>query len=184
MPKGTALSSAQAACTESEFTCVSDQECISLDWVCDDFPDCNDRSDEEPEIDCSTFDPGAASSSAGSSSSSSSSGGSSFNTNTDDDDDASSPVEETPDAPEASSGLSQEDTSEEEEEPEILPEKCSLSKCRSRGKMKFLDGRTYHYKYQTQTTTQVVGSSPKNTTISMEAALALNVLTACEMELV
>lgn len=181
---GTALTSAQAACTESEFTCVSDQECISLDWVCDDFPDCNDRSDEEPEIDCSTFDPGAASSSAGSSSSSSSSGGSSFNANTDDDDDASSPVEETPDAPEASSGLSQEDTSEEEEEPEILPEKCSLSKCRSRGKMKFLDGRTYHYKYQTQTTTQVVGSSPKNTTISMEAALALNVLTACEMELV
>ena len=34
---------------EREFTCNS-SECISLHWLCDGYPDCDDRSDEDNEF--------------------------------------------------------------------------------------------------------------------------------------
>lgn len=46
-----------------------------------------------------------------------------------------------------------------------------------------MDGQTYKYQYVTQSETRVSGSSPSNTTLTMTASLAINVLTACEMEL-
>lgn len=51
------------------------------------------------------------------------------------------------------------------------------------GKFQMMDGQTYKYQYVTQSETRVAGSSPSNTTLTMTASLAINVLTACEMEL-
>ncbi|GAA6094293.1 low-density lipoprotein receptor-related protein 2a isoform X2 [Tachysurus ichikawai] len=38
--------SAQATCEVGQFQCLSDGECISVHWVCDDEEDCEDGSDE------------------------------------------------------------------------------------------------------------------------------------------
>lgn len=51
------------------------------------------------------------------------------------------------------------------------------------GKFQMMDGQTYKYQYVTKSETRVAGSSPSNTTLTMTASLAINVLTACEMEL-
>ena len=34
------------ACIEKEFNCLSNKECISMNWVCDGEADCEDKSDE------------------------------------------------------------------------------------------------------------------------------------------
>lgn len=39
-------------CGPNEFACASGDECMPEDYVCDDFGDCADKSDEEPFLDC------------------------------------------------------------------------------------------------------------------------------------
>ncbi|KAK7084153.1 hypothetical protein SK128_016750, partial [Halocaridina rubra] len=95
-----------AACTIAEFQC-GDGACIDKTWVCDDFPDCDDRSDEPPIYDCSA-------------------------TSEDDSQDLSEgEISESDEEPEES-----EETSDGEDAPsvnvpaeEIRQEKCSLKKC-------------------------------------------------------
>lgn len=38
--------SAPSTCGAGQFQCLSDGECISVHWVCDDEEDCEDGSDE------------------------------------------------------------------------------------------------------------------------------------------
>lgn len=42
-----------AHCPSGEFMCASGQ-CILQEWKCDDDPDCDDKSDEDPSL-CSEY---------------------------------------------------------------------------------------------------------------------------------
>lgn len=39
-------------CSYDEYTCLvdGDEECLSVNWLCDGDVDCDDRSDEDPEV--------------------------------------------------------------------------------------------------------------------------------------
>lgn len=50
-------------------------------------------------------------------------------------------------------------------------------------KLRVVDGRLYRYDYVTESVTQVQGSSPTNTSLTIQAELVLHALTACEMQL-
>ena len=41
-----------AVCGPNEFGCASGDQCIPLSYVCEDFNDCDDGSDEEPVLNC------------------------------------------------------------------------------------------------------------------------------------
>ncbi|KAG7155845.1 Apolipophorins-like 6 [Homarus americanus] len=152
-------------CTKDQFKCRDSGECINFEWVCDDFPDCTDDTDEFPLYDCSNKGNQPAVGGA----------------------DVEEAVEVDEVAPPSSQD--QDDDQQPAENIQTPPprepwERCALKKCQLGKKLRLVDGRTYKYQYVTQTQTEVVGSSPSVTSLTMDASLALNVLTACEMELV
>ncbi|XP_066969379.1 uncharacterized protein [Macrobrachium rosenbergii] len=169
-----------AVCTSAEFRC-NDGTCISKDWACDDFSRCDDGSDEKPILDCSAPDevlnpppvPPAVEEEE----------------EEEEDEEEEVPPPPVPEGEEDSPPLSGEidtpgsSSSPSEEPPKERNEKCSIKKCRAGRKMRYLDGKKYKYDYTTTSVTRVAGSSPSNTTLTIEAKLELNAITACEMEL-
>ncbi|XP_068244762.1 uncharacterized protein [Palaemon carinicauda] len=161
-----------AVCTEAEFRC-NDGACISKDWACDDFPDCDDGSDEEPLLDCSPPEEKEEVE---------------VEEEVEEEEE-----EEVPPPPEPEEDLlpgpeeletPDSSASPSEEPPQERKEKCALKKCQAGNKMRYLDGKKYLYDYTTTSITRVAGSSPSNTTLITEAKLELNAITACEVELV
>ncbi|XP_071518164.1 uncharacterized protein [Panulirus ornatus] len=198
-----------STCDDDEFRCVSDGECIPKNWMCDEFGDCKDKSDEPPFTDCSGV-PGV----YGNDDSGAAGGDSGRGAEEDaesppvaaveeeeeeavEDEDEPEPIEEEEEEEEEDESDDQEvqDSGEQQdvegytEAPRQVPkeepkERCALKKCQRGSKMQVLDGRTYVYEYVTESVTQVTGSSPASSKLTLNATLAVNALTACEMELV
>ncbi|KAK3881181.1 hypothetical protein Pcinc_014366 [Petrolisthes cinctipes] len=145
-------------CADDEFQCTESKECISKTWVCDEVADCQDRTDEPPLYDCTGY-------------------GEEEEEELPDDGEDEDVDESGGMPPEVQAPAGPTPT------PEEPAQKCGLRKCKGGNKFQMMDGQTYKYQYVTQSETRVEGSSPSNTTLTMTATLAINVLTACEMEL-
>ncbi|XP_069195444.1 LOW QUALITY PROTEIN: uncharacterized protein [Procambarus clarkii] len=169
-----------AACTVEEYQCRTSGECISKEWVCDEFPDCDDKSDEPPLYDCTSTGAEDDAGSDGGDVGTQDAGGTQDAEDTQDHEDPDEQSAEVP-GPDGSEGVSVEQPPVVEAEPQ---ERCATTKCQPGRKLRLVDGRVYRYDYVTESMTRVAGSSPSVTTLTITATLALTSLTACEMQLV